>query len=129
MLNNVYLAGIDNPTSRRYAVITAYNGGAGSVLRVFSSDKVQAANIINSMAPGDVYQTLTPAIRRRNRAAICTKLIRRRKATAVNSPPPDSGLSPALRPRLFSAILCNIFRFSAAVNRSIKLVNDRITSK
>ncbi|MGK3330206.1 50S ribosome-binding protein YggL, partial [Escherichia fergusonii] len=27
MLNNVYLGGIDNPTSRRYAVITAYNGG------------------------------------------------------------------------------------------------------
>ena len=59
MLNNVYLGGIDNPTSRRYAVITAYNGGAGSVLRVFSNDKVQAANIINSMAPGDVYATLT----------------------------------------------------------------------
>ena len=59
MLNNVYLGGIDNPTSRRYAVITAYNGGAGSVLRVFSNDKVQAANIINSMAPGDVYSTLT----------------------------------------------------------------------
>lgn len=59
MLSNVYLGGINNPTSRRYAVITAYNGGAGSVLRVFSSDKVQAANIINTMTPGDVYQTLT----------------------------------------------------------------------
>lgn len=59
MLNNVYLSGITNPTSRRYAVITAYNGGAGSVLRVFSSDKVQAANVINTMSPGDVYQTLT----------------------------------------------------------------------
>lgn len=59
ILNNVYLAGIANPTSRRYAVITAYNGGAGSVLRVFSDDKVQAANIINGMTPGDVYQTLT----------------------------------------------------------------------
>ena len=59
MLNNVYLGGIDNPTSRRYAVITAYNGGAGSVLRVFSSDKIQAANIINNMTPGDVYQTIT----------------------------------------------------------------------
>ena len=59
MLSNVYLGGISNPTSRRYAVITAYNGGAGSVLRVFSNDKVQAANIINSMAPGDVYHTLT----------------------------------------------------------------------
>ncbi len=58
MLNNVYLGGIDNPTSRRYAVITAYNGGAGSVLRVFD-DKIQAANIINTMTPGDVYQTLT----------------------------------------------------------------------
>ncbi len=59
MLNNIYLAGISNPTSRRYAVITAYNGGAGSVLRVFSNDKVQAANIINTMSPGDVYETLT----------------------------------------------------------------------
>lgn len=59
MLDNVYLSGIDNPTSRRYAVITAYNGGAGSVLRVFSNDKVKAASIINSMAPGDVYQVLT----------------------------------------------------------------------
>ena len=59
ILNTIYLGGIDNPTSRRYAVITAYNGGAGSVLRVFSNDKVKAAIIINSMAPGDVYQTLT----------------------------------------------------------------------
>lgn len=59
ILNDVYLAGIDNPTSRRYAVITAYNGGAGSVLRVFSSDKTQAVGIINNMQPGDVYQTLT----------------------------------------------------------------------
>lgn len=59
MLSNVYLGGISNPTSRRYATITAYNGGAGSVLRVFSADKVQAANIINTMTPGDVYQTLT----------------------------------------------------------------------
>ncbi|WP_313083089.1 membrane-bound lytic murein transglycosylase MltC [Atlantibacter sp.] len=59
MLNNVYLGGIENPTSRRYAVITAYNGGAGSVLRVFSNDKIKAATIINSMQPGDVYETLT----------------------------------------------------------------------
>src|SRR5690606_13292986 len=59
MLNNVYLGGIATPTSRRYAVITAYNGGAGSVLRVFSSDKIKAANIINTMQPGDVYETLT----------------------------------------------------------------------
>ncbi|EPN9527950.1 membrane-bound lytic murein transglycosylase MltC [Cronobacter malonaticus] len=59
MLDNVYLGGITNPTSRRYAVITAYNGGAGSVLRVFSNDKDQAVNIINQLSPDDVYETLT----------------------------------------------------------------------
>ncbi|MDY8772707.1 hypothetical protein UY868_25460, partial [Escherichia coli] len=40
---------------RRYAVITAYNGGAGSVLRVFSNDKIQAANIINTMTPEAMF--------------------------------------------------------------------------
>lgn len=59
ILKNSYLAGIENPTSKRYAVITAYNGGAGSVLRVFSSDRDRAVGIINSMSPSDVYQTLT----------------------------------------------------------------------
>ncbi len=59
ILQNNYLGGIQNPTSRRYAVITAYNGGAGSVLRVFNSDKAKAVTIINSMQPGDIYQTLT----------------------------------------------------------------------
>ncbi|AOM40982.1 membrane-bound lytic murein transglycosylase MltC [Xenorhabdus hominickii] len=59
ILQNIYLGEIKNATSRRYAVITAYNGGAGSVLRVFSSDKKKAAQIINTMEPGNVYETLT----------------------------------------------------------------------
>lgn len=59
ILQNTYLGEISNPTSRRYAVITAYNGGAGSVLRVFHSDKKQAARIISGMEPGKVYETLT----------------------------------------------------------------------
>lgn len=59
ILKNTYLGGIENPTSRRYAVITAYNGGAGSVLRVFSSDKDRAVSLINQMSPGEVYDALT----------------------------------------------------------------------
>lgn len=59
ILQNNYLGGIQNATSRRYAVITAYNGGAGSVLRVFSNDKNEAFTIINRMSSGDVFQTLT----------------------------------------------------------------------
>ncbi|MGL9769658.1 MAG: membrane-bound lytic murein transglycosylase MltC [Sodalis sp. (in: enterobacteria)] len=59
MLQNNYLGGIVNPISRRYAVITAYNGGAGGVLRVFACDQNQAFQIINSMPPDQVYQTLS----------------------------------------------------------------------
>ncbi len=59
ILQSSYLGGIVNPTSRRYAVITAYNGGAGSVLRVFSRDKNQAFSQINDLQPDEVYQTLT----------------------------------------------------------------------
>ena len=59
ILQNTYLGSITNPTSRRYAVITAYNGGAGSVLKVFSSDRNKAPDVINRMSPGDVYETLT----------------------------------------------------------------------
>ncbi|MDC9604959.1 membrane-bound lytic murein transglycosylase MltC [Xenorhabdus griffiniae] len=59
ILQNTYLGEIKNATSRRYSVITAYNGGAGSVLRVFAIDKKKAIQIINSMEPGEVYSTLT----------------------------------------------------------------------
>ncbi|AHF74956.1 Membrane-bound lytic murein transglycosylase C precursor [Candidatus Sodalis pierantonius str. SOPE] len=59
MLQNSYLGGIVNPTARRYAVITAYNSGAGSVLRVFSRDQNRAFQIINGMQPDEVYQTLS----------------------------------------------------------------------
>ncbi|MBX4180902.1 membrane-bound lytic murein transglycosylase MltC [Sodalis sp. CWE] len=58
MLQNDYFSGIIDPISRRYAVITAYNGGAGSVLRVFSPDPNQAIQIINRMQSDEVYQTL-----------------------------------------------------------------------
>ncbi|MCP1064787.1 membrane-bound lytic murein transglycosylase MltC [Serratia symbiotica] len=58
LLQNNYLGGIQNPASHRYAVITAYNGGAGSVLRVFSSDRSRAVSIINGIQPDKVYQIL-----------------------------------------------------------------------
>ncbi len=58
ILQNHYLSGIKNPVSRRYAVITAYNAGAGSVLRVFSNDKNKAFTLINSLSPDEVFQIL-----------------------------------------------------------------------
>lgn len=59
LIRDNYLAGINNPISMRYAVITAYNGGAGSVLRTFSSDRKKAVDIINTLTPEQVYKKLT----------------------------------------------------------------------
>lgn len=59
LLQNVYLAGIDNPLSLRYAIISAYNSGVGNVLRTFSDDRKKAVAIINTLSPGDVYRALT----------------------------------------------------------------------
>ncbi len=69
LLQNTYLGEITNDISRRYATITAYNGGASSVLKIFHNDKKQALNIINQMMPNDVYKTLTtkhPSAQSRN---------------------------------------------------------------
>lgn len=59
LLRDSYLAGIENPISMRYAMISAYNGGAGSVLTIFSKDRRKAIDIINSMSPDQVYNQLT----------------------------------------------------------------------
>ena len=69
LLQNKYLVGITDPTSRRFAVISAYNGGAGAVLRIFDDDKDVAVNKINRLLPEQVYRILTtkhPSAQARN---------------------------------------------------------------
>lgn len=61
LLKNEYLNGITHPTSKRYAMISAYNSGAGAVLRVFDRDKWQAMESINRLSPEAVYRILTTA--------------------------------------------------------------------
>ncbi|KTG28862.1 murein transglycosylase [Idiomarina sp. WRN-38] len=59
ILNTQYLKAVSNPNSREYAIISAYNGGAGNVLKTFSSNRSRALQIINRSQPGLVYQSLT----------------------------------------------------------------------
>jgi membrane-bound lytic murein transglycosylase C len=69
MLGFHYLAGIDHPDAREYAVVAAYNGGASRVLRLFHSDPDQAIERINRMHPADVYNVIVrehPAAETRN---------------------------------------------------------------
>jgi membrane-bound lytic murein transglycosylase C len=58
LLESQYLAEIENPISREYCVITAYNAGAGNVLRTFDPDRSRAPSRINALPPLEVYRTL-----------------------------------------------------------------------
>ncbi|WP_373777117.1 membrane-bound lytic murein transglycosylase MltC [Glaesserella sp.] len=61
ILRDEYLDGITDPTAKRYAMISAYNSGAGAVLRVFDSDKWEAIDRINNLDPEAIYRILTTA--------------------------------------------------------------------
>ena len=58
LLNYKYLKEIQNPVSREYCVIAAYNTGAGNVLRTFDRKRDLAPERINRLDPLDVFNTL-----------------------------------------------------------------------
>jgi membrane-bound lytic murein transglycosylase C len=58
VLSYKQLEPVANTVSREYCVIAAYNTGAGNVFRTFSKSQTAAINEINSLQPGDLYETL-----------------------------------------------------------------------
>ncbi|WDE01397.1 membrane-bound lytic murein transglycosylase MltC [Thalassomonas actiniarum] len=59
ILSQQYLKNIRNSQSRHFAVISAYNGGAGNVFKTFSSNRDHAKSRINALLPEEVYRHLT----------------------------------------------------------------------
>lgn len=59
LIRDQYLAGITNKKTKEYAMIAAYNGGAGSILKMFSSDRKKAITLINQLTPEQFYYKLT----------------------------------------------------------------------
>lgn len=59
ILQEQYLVKVKDHNARRYTVISAYNGGAGNVLKTFSSNREQAVVKINQLSSSQVYQQLT----------------------------------------------------------------------
>lgn len=49
---------VQNEISREYCVISAYNTGAGNVLKTFSKDRTEAVNQINGRQPAEIYEKL-----------------------------------------------------------------------
>jgi peptidoglycan lytic transglycosylase C len=60
MLHTRYLKGINNPTSRLYCAIAAYNTGPGNVAKAFigRASMQRAFGVINQLTPDQVFQTL-----------------------------------------------------------------------
>ena len=59
ILQEQYLVKVKDKNTKRYTVISAYNGGAGNVLKTFSSNREQAMVKINQLSPNQVYNDLT----------------------------------------------------------------------
>lgn len=59
ILKERYLVKVKDQNARRYTVISAYNGGAGNVLKTFSSNRDQAVVKINQLSSSQVYEQLT----------------------------------------------------------------------
>ena len=76
LLQSRYLVKITNKVSRRHAVISAYNGGAGNVYKTFSKKQSSAVAAINDLQPEQVYKVLTkrhPSSETRNYLTKVTK--------------------------------------------------------
>ncbi len=59
LLETHYLKGVRDPLSRKYTIISAYNGGAGNVFATFDRDRGRAVEKINQLKPSQVYWALT----------------------------------------------------------------------
>lgn len=60
LLKTRYLKDVQDPQSLQYAMISAYNGGAGGVFNTFDSSSTQSAvRDLNSLTPDQVYWALT----------------------------------------------------------------------
>lgn len=59
ILKNSYLSKINQNQNKKYAMISAYNGGAGNVLRIFNSNRDIAFKKINQLNSNSFYHVLT----------------------------------------------------------------------
>jgi len=58
VLGNTEFHAVDNPDSRDYCVIAAYNTGPRNVTRTFASDKAEAMTDINGLPPAALFDKL-----------------------------------------------------------------------
>ena len=96
VLGNTEFHAVENPDSRDYCVIAAYNTGPHNVTRTFASDKTQALNDINGLPPAVLFDKLRSDLPSEETRQYVVKVTGYRKefVTGVASGPP--GATPAM---------------------------------
>ena len=79
LLHTRYLNAINDPQSREYCAIAAYNIGTGGMLRAFGTSHDQAFAAINALSPDEVLQTLLKKLSSRETKAFLSKVLESRE--------------------------------------------------
>jgi membrane-bound lytic murein transglycosylase C len=96
VLSNTEFHAVDNPDSRDYCVIAAYNTGPRNVTRTFANDKKEAFDNINHMDSTALYDKLRTGLPMEETRVYVVRVSGYRKQFAM-LPPPETP-SPAARP-------------------------------
>jgi len=79
IISRDYLKNIQNPVSREYCTIAAYNTGSGNVLQTFSGNREKAVHIINTLHPSETYRKLRSELSSHEARRYLEKVTRARK--------------------------------------------------
>ena len=79
VLSSAQLERIENPVSREYCVISAYNTGPRNVFKAFSTDSATAVTQINTLKPPAVYERLKGHLPYQETKDYLTKVVTFRK--------------------------------------------------
>jgi membrane-bound lytic murein transglycosylase C len=96
VLSNTEFHAVDNPDSRDYCVIAAYNTGPHNVTRTFSTDRKAALDSINHLDSAALYDKLRTGLPMEETRVYVVRVSGYRKQFAL-LPPADSVKVPASR--------------------------------
>ena len=106
VLSNTEFHAVDNPDSRDYCVIAAYNTGPKNVTRTFANDKKDAFDTINHMDSAALYDKLRTGLPMEETRVYVVRVSGYRKQFAM-LPPPETP-SPAARPAAQAPVIGSV---------------------
>jgi membrane-bound lytic murein transglycosylase C len=97
VLGNTEFHAVDNPDSRDYCVIAAYNTGPRNVTRAFANDKNEALTDINSLPPAALFDKLRTDLPSEETRQYVVKVTGYRRQF-VNAPGEEGAPAPVATP-------------------------------